>query len=231
MIGVLVPAHDEEALIGDCLRAIRAATRCPALRGEAVQVVVALDGCSDGTAAICADMGVGVVELQARSVGRARAAAADWLLARGARWLASTDADSRVPAHWLSAQLATGADAFCGTVRVGDWLDYGEQVRRAFLAGERHADGHAHVHGANLGVSARAYAAVGGFPPLPAHEDHALVEGLARAGYAIARRDQPCVTTSARRDCRARHGFGDYLRRIELDIQGGMGAAPDAVAA
>ena len=25
--------------------------------------------------------------------------------------------------------------------------------------------------------------------------------------------------------------FGDYLRRIELDIQGGMGAAPDAVAA
>ena len=42
MIGVLVPAHDEEAMIGDCLRAIRAATRCPALRGEAVQVVVAL---------------------------------------------------------------------------------------------------------------------------------------------------------------------------------------------
>ena len=231
MIGVLVPAHDEEALIGDCLHAIQAAARCPALCGEAVQVVVALDACSDGTAAICAAMGVDVVDLQARNVGRARAAAAERLLARGARWLASTDADSRVPANWLSAQLATGADAFCGTVRVGDWLDYGEQVRRAFLAGERHADGHAHVHGANLGVSAPAYVTVGGFPPLAAHEDHALVDALARAGYAIARRDQPCVATSARRDCRARHGFGDYLRMIERGIQGGLEPAPEAVAA
>ncbi len=56
-------------------------------------------------------------------------------------------------------------------------------------------------------------------------EDTALVAALAQAGYAIARRDQPCVITSARRDCRAPHGFGDYLRRIEAGVQAGLPAA------
>jgi hypothetical protein len=34
--------------------------------------------------------------------------------------------------------------------------------------------GHHHVHGANLGMSASAYGAAGGFPPLRTHEDVAL---------------------------------------------------------
>ncbi|WP_202843364.1 glycosyltransferase [Luteimonas saliphila] len=215
MIGVLVPAHDEEALIGDCLRAIQVAAACPRLRGEPVAVVVALDRCRDATAAICEGLGVPTVRLEARNVGQARAVAAAALLRAGARWLASTDADSRVPPDWLSGQLACAADAFCGTVRVGDWLDYRPVVRDAFLAREQYRDGHAHVHGANLGVSATAYRAVGGFPAHAAHEDRALVDALARAGFAIARRGSPAVWTSARRDARARHGFGDYLLGME----------------
>lgn len=215
MIGVLVPAHDEETLIGDCLRAIQLAAACPRLRGEPVAVMVALDRCRDATAAICAGLRVPTVRLEARNVGQARAVAADALLRAGARWLASTDADTRVPPDWLSGQLACAADAFCGTVRVGDWLDHRPVVRDAFLAGEQYRDGHAHVHGANLGVSATAYSAVGGFPPHAAHEDHALVDALSAAGFAIARRDSPAVWTSARRDARARQGFGDYLLGLE----------------
>lgn len=215
MIGVLVPAHDEEALVGACLRSILAAARSPALGGEAVRVVVALDSCTDATAGICAAVGVRTVALDARCVGRARAAAADLLLREGARWLASTDADSRVPPDWLAAQLACGADAFCGTVRVADWRDFAPRVRAAFLAGEHHVDDHPHVHGANLGVGAQAYRAVGGFPALAAHEDHALLDALERGGFRIARRATPAVTTSARRDARARHGFGDYLLALE----------------
>ena len=215
MIGVLVPAHDEQALIAGCLRSILVAARAPGLRGEAVQVVVALDACSDGTADICAAMGVRTVSLDARCVGRARAAAAALLLEQGARWLASTDADSQVPPDWLAAQLACGADAFFGTVRVTDWLDFAPRVRDAFHAGEHHVDGHPHVHGANLGVAAHAYRAVGGFPPLPAQEDRALRDALDRAGFAVARHAQPAVTTSARRDARARQGFGDYLLSLE----------------
>src|SRR5690606_11078544 len=58
VIGVLVPAHDEQALIAGCLRSLLVAARAPGLRGEPVLVVVALDACSDGTADICAAMGV-----------------------------------------------------------------------------------------------------------------------------------------------------------------------------
>lgn len=215
MIGVLVPAHDEAALIGDCLRSVQAAARCHALRGEAVEVVVALDRCSDATGDICAALGVRTVAVDARCVGRARAAAAEALLASGARWLASTDADSQVPVDWLSGQLACGADAFAGTVRVADWLDFAACVRAAFLAGEHYVDGHPHVHGANFGLTAEAYRAVGGFAPLAAHEDRALLAALERAGFAVARRATPAVVTSARRDARARHGFGDYLLGLE----------------
>lgn len=215
MIGVLVPAHNEEALIGDCLRSILAAAQSPALAGEPVEVMVALDSCSDATFDACAALGVRTVAIDARCVGRARASAADLLLQEGARWLASTDADSRVPADWLAAQLACNADAFAGTVRVADWLDFAPRVRAAFLAGEHYTDGHPHVHGANLGVSATAYRAAGGFPALTAHEDRALLDALERSGHTIARRAHPAVITSARRDARARHGFGDYLLALE----------------
>lgn len=218
MIGVLVPAHNEQALIGDCLRSIQHAAGHPALQGEPVEIVVALDSCSDGTAAICHALGVRTVALEARCVGQARRAAADLLLQSGARWLASTDADSRVPPDWLAAQLACGADVFCGTVRVSDWLDFAPRVRAAFLAGEHYEDGHPHVHGANVGLRADAYRAVGGFPALAAHEDRGLLDALERAGYTIARKANPAVTTSARRDARARQGFGDYLLAIETAV-------------
>lgn len=93
--------------------------------------------------------------------------------------------------------------------------DFADRVRAAFLAGEHYADDHLHVHGVNFGLSAAAYQAVGGFPALVAHEDRGLLDALERAGYAIARRANPAVTTSARRDARARQGFGDYRLAIE----------------
>src|SRR5690606_32715466 len=144
------------------------------------------------TAAICASLGVRSIALDARCVGQARRAAADTLLQAGARWLASTDADSKVPPDWLAAQLQCGADAFCGTVRVADWLDFAERVRAAFLAGEHYEDDHPHVHGANFGLSAAAYQAVGGFPALAAHEDRGLLDALERGGTpSPARRTRP----------------------------------------
>lgn len=52
MIGVVVPAHNEEACLGDCLRALAAAARHPDLGGEAVRIVVVLDACQDGSRGI-----------------------------------------------------------------------------------------------------------------------------------------------------------------------------------
>lgn len=214
MIGIAIPVHNEEKYLHTCLCAIQAAAAHAALGGEEVRVAVVLDDCSDGSGAIVAAFDVDVIVQSARNVGLARAAGATHLLEAGARWLAFTDADTVVSGDWLAMQLSLGADAVCGTVTVDDWSVHGERqalVRARFSAAYRDVDGHAHIHGANLGVSAQAYLRVGGFPPLPCSEDVALVQALLHSGAAIAWSAAPRVVTSARTDSRASGGFGATL--------------------
>jgi glycosyltransferase involved in cell wall biosynthesis len=216
MLGVVVPAHDEEQHIGDCLQALRMATRCPQLNGEKVLIVVALDACTDQTERIARSWGAATIVVDARNVGIARARGAKHALDAGARWLAFTDADSIVAPDWLSAQLAQRSDAVCGTIEVRDWGSYGESMRLHHAATYTDADGHRHIHGANLGVTAEAYEGVGGFQPLISSEDVALVEALHLNGASIAWSAAPRVVTSARREYRAPGGFGETLRRVEM---------------
>ncbi len=218
MIAVLVPAHDEEALIGACLASVACAAAAVEAGGEPVCVVVALDRCSDRTGEIARARGADTVVLHDGNVGLARAAAATRAIAHGARWLAITDADSVVPADWLTAQLALDADAFCGVVAVDDWSGYAPWMARAFEGAEAVRDGHPHVHGANLGVAVDAYLRCGGFAPLGCSEDVALVDALVASGARIARRVHPRVSTSARRVARASGGFSDYLQHLEASL-------------
>ncbi|MEN5069492.1 glycosyltransferase [Stenotrophomonas sp. TWI1183] len=218
MIAVTLPAHNEEQLIAACLQSLQVAALHPALRGEPVVIVVALDCCTDATGWICQRMGVEVVTVEAGCVGVARAAASERALALGARWIGCTDADSVVPPDWLARQLHCGASAFCGVVAVGDWLDYPQAVREQFLQGEHAVDGHPHVHGANMGFSAAAYRQSGGFAPLATGEDVALIQTMQGAGMRVARLARPRVMTSARRQARAPHGFSDFLRRLEQRV-------------
>jgi glycosyltransferase involved in cell wall biosynthesis len=217
MIGILIPVHNEEALLPDCLKAAKVAASHPGLLGEAVQILVVLDSCSDRSAAIAQEYQVRSLEVQARNVGHVRGVGARHLLNQGARWISCTDADSRVAADWLVAQLALGTDAVCGTVTVDAWsedFDPAAQIRyhQAYQA----QDGHRHIHGANLGISASAYVRAGGFEPLACHEDVQLVRQLERCGASIAWSCMPQVITSARLDCRAQGGFGDYLKSLVL---------------
>ena len=94
MIGVCIPAHDEENLIAACRESVVAAARHPDLLGETVVVVLVLDSCQDATASIAARWPVLSLATTARNVGTARGIGADCLLRQGARWLAFTDADS-----------------------------------------------------------------------------------------------------------------------------------------
>jgi glycosyltransferase involved in cell wall biosynthesis len=219
MIAVIVPAHNEAGVIGRCLASIAVAAAHPGLAGEQVMVVVALDACTDTTALLCHDHGAVTVTLDARCVGVARAAAATYALAHGARWIASTDADTAVPPEWLWRQVNCGADAFCGVVEVVDWLDYPDAVRVAFTR-EPPQDGHRHIHGANMGVSAAAYCAAGGFAALATAEDVALVAALTATDARVAWLARPVVTTSARRTARAPHGFSGFLRALEREVMG-----------
>ena len=214
MIAVIIPAHNEEALIGACLRSLQAASRCPALLGEPVVAVVVADSCNDGTAKVARSMGAACVSVRANNVGLARARGAELALKAGARWLAFTDADSVVAPDWLSMQVLLRADAVCGVVQVNDWTAHSERTRRHFNAHYRPVDGHRHIHGANLGLSAQAYRRAGGFRHVVSSEDRALVEDLHTCGASIAWSAGPRVMTSARRSFRAPNGFGATLLRM-----------------
>jgi glycosyltransferase involved in cell wall biosynthesis len=252
-VGVVVPAHDEEELLPACLNGLAAAAAVaigerPGLR---VRIVVAADACTDGTVAVARRAGVAVAPLAARNVGVARAVGLDTLLRPGtpawddgptpaggpppapdALWLATTDADSVVPAHWLSGQLRqaeAGWDAVVGTVTVADWAGYPAATAREFS--RRYGtwqNWHPHVHGANLGFTAAAYQAVGGFPARRTGEDRALVASLQARGFRVLRSAAVSVVTSARVRYRAPAGFGHDLATLNdggeplLDLRGGV---------
>jgi hypothetical protein len=102
----------------------------------------------------------------------------------------------------------------CGVIGVRDWSPHLGAVREHFGRTYTDADGHRHIHGANLGVSARAYVQAGGFAPLESSEDVALVEALTAIGAHIEWSASPRVVTSARTDFRAKKGFGATLLEV-----------------
>lgn len=228
-IGVVVPVHDEEDLLADCLDAVAlAADRARAECAVSVGVVVVLDSCTDRSSEIAGQFagdrpGCRTVTVAARSVGTARAVGMAAHLHRrdpARLWLATTDADSRVPTDWLTRQLAhhaAGADAVLGTVRVEDWSAHLPVVSARHLSRYTDRAGHRHVHGANLGLTAQAYLAAGGFAAVPAHEDVLLVQALQEAGCELAWVDDLPVITSARPLGRAPLGFARYLRELACE--------------
>ncbi len=211
MIGVVIPVHNEEALLEGCLQSVSAAASEYAATGEEVHIVVVLDDCSDASHTIARRFPVAILRVAMRNVGVARSVGVKACLAHGARWLAFTDADTIVSRTWLIDQLALEADAVCGTIGVEDWSAQSPGVRLHFEANYVDKEGHRHIHGANLGVSAAAYARAGGFLPVDSSEDVALVRALTASGAVIAWTAQPRVVTSARRDFRAPRGFGATL--------------------
>ncbi|CAB3921013.1 glycosyltransferase family 2 protein [Achromobacter mucicolens] len=230
MIGVCIPAHNEERHIEDCLRTVLRASRHARLGGEAVRIAVVLDHCVDRTAGIVAGWPVDLLTVHARNVGVARAAGAHHLLDAGARWLAFTDADTNVSPDWLADQLSLNAEVVCGTISVAGWEAHGafaQRARGAFAAHYQDRDGHRHVHGANLGVAAHVYRRIGGFAALTCSEDQALVDKLEAGGAHIAWSCLPRVTTSARPYSRVEGGFATALRRGWDAAAGVEGAQPD----
>jgi len=223
---VVVPAHNEEQLVAQCLASVHRAVgqvRDAAHRPPAVTVVVVLDDCSDRTERIvAADPAVHAVLVRHRRVGAARRAGAEHAIGAGrgrAGWLASTDADSEVPENWLTGMLGlarAGADLVLGTVEPTAGLQ--PSVLRRYRAGYHPRNGHGHVHGANLGISADAYRSLGGWPARPFDEDVALVRRAEAAGLAIARTAAIPVRTSSRLAGRAPHGFAAHLAALAQPV-------------
>ena len=220
-VAVVVPARDEELVLADCLGSLEAARQeLHRHRPDVtVQVLVVLDRCLDGSASVVAqEPGVESLMVSAGCVGTARATGASHVLSgydtHDQLWLASTDADTVVPAHWLVTQVElaeNGWDLVLGTVEPHELDDHllGRWARR-----HRLLDGHPHVHGANLGVRASRYVEVGGFPGVALHEDVLLVEAVKATGAPWLATDTTRVRTAGRLDARVTGGFATYLRDL-----------------
>ena len=100
MISLIVPAHNEERLIGDTLRVLRESAET---LDEPWELIVVDDASTDRTAAIARTHGARVVSARGRQIAASRNAGAR--AARG-ELLIFVDADTHVPAPTLRAAVA-----------------------------------------------------------------------------------------------------------------------------
>jgi glycosyltransferase involved in cell wall biosynthesis len=157
--------------------------------------------------------------------------------------VATTDADTLVAPDWIAQtyRAAADADAIASHVALGEEqiaallapvrLLYSRErsYRRAVAEIEDLIDPqphdrfprHASVVGAGFAVTAAAYAAAGGVPPLAALEDLAFSHALVRIDARIRHSTLVRATTSDRRIARAPGGFGTFL--ADLDARGSAG--------
>ena len=223
-IGVVVPAKDEDELLGAALAALaaaRASMRAIEARERPwVRVILVLDDCADESAAIASQWNdVEVLAVNYGAVGGARQHGIHHLLTTtrtpdSGVWIANTDADSQVPANWLSEQWTiaqSGAEVMIGTVRP-DFRDLSDEKQSRWLATHVPGEANGHVHGANLGFRADCYREAGGFDPVTEHEDVRLVEALNAIGVGSVATDECCVLTSGREYGRTPGGYASHLR-------------------
>jgi cellulose synthase/poly-beta-1,6-N-acetylglucosamine synthase-like glycosyltransferase len=233
-VGVVVPVNDEEELVGAALTSLDTAIDALSTWDLETKVIIVLDACSDASARMvgdwlerlcskCSPPTVTVTTCHVRNVGFARRLGCETLLEQWAHlnpaniWLATTDADSRVPKEWLRTQVLqheSGVDLWCGRVSVLDWSSYRRETSPGWQSEyELEPDP---VHGTSLGFNANVYRKVGGFLPVRTGEDRELRRALVANGVVVNYDSSVPVVTSARRVARAPLGFANALRVFEV---------------
>lgn len=217
-IGIVIPAHNEEMTIANCLASVQTASKLLPSTIE-VYILVVLDSCTDKTLTLVKAAGINYLGCDYKCVGKVRHMGIEHAITQGTTWLACTDADSIVPRDWLVQQIEhithQPTDMICGVVDIDNWAHLTPQTRKDYIAHYQDKMGHRHIHGANLSFSSEAYLAVGGFAPLPCHEDVDLVERFEAQGYAITWSNRVRVLTSSRLQARSNEGFGKFLANLE----------------
>lgn len=229
-IAVVVPAHEEEKRIQRCLQSITQALSHPSLEQLEILTVVVVDGCADTTGEKAVEVLTKgrslVIETDVRNVGISRNLGIEAALRYVSRddldslWIATTDADSVVPANWIERQLrwrGLGADAVAGTVNPRNWHMHSPTTSRRYehrISSQGRGWGHPHVHGANLSFDAEAYVSVGGFPPLATAEDHGFWNALQASKHSLVSAGDLPVRTSTRQEGRAPGGFSSLLNSL-----------------
>lgn len=128
-VSIIVPAHNEEKLLGDTLRTVAASA---AATGEAHEIIVVDDGSTDRTAEVAREHGARVVAVHVRHIAAARNAGARD--ARG-QLLVFVDADTLVPAGVLRQALAAWRDGAVGGGAMAAFPDGTARWANAMIVG------------------------------------------------------------------------------------------------
>jgi glycosyltransferase involved in cell wall biosynthesis len=193
MISLIIPAHNEEALLGDTLRILRASAE---ELGEPFEIIVVDDASTDRTIEIARSQGATVVSTDRRQIGASRNVGAT---ASKGEVLIFVDADTHVPAETLRAALrAIRAGAVGGGARLRPdagtpfWLAHLAVLTVAFMRLLRWAAG------CFIFVRRDAFAAVGGFDErYYATEEIVLSRALKKRGRFVILSES--VVTSGRK--------------------------------
>jgi len=241
---VVVPARDEEDLIGRCLETL--ATQ-EGVAPDEYEILLILDRCTDERGTRAREIGAAHPPLRlrmlagpgegsgpARRVGMDAACARLLQVGRPGGLIACTDADTVVASDWLAAQLraaSQGARAIGGRIELADdgslpesvCLRHAEQgrLRHERLLAEPGPAGeaqHWQFSGASLALQAQVYSEIGGLDPLTALEDEGLERVLIEHRIPIERLLSVRVTTSPRLVGRASRGLSYDLARIALSL-------------
>lgn len=218
MIGIVVPAHNEELYLSECINSINRAIKKISHLNLDIRVLFVMDSCIDHSIEIIEDFQVDFVECNFQCVGKTRALGVKTLIDKGAEWIACTDADSCVDENWLLEQvLHQPTDVICGTVEIDQWDHLSLLTKEKYLNHYQDRMGHKHVHGANLSFSRDAYLASGGFESVQCHEDVKLVERFKILNLSIIWSNKVRVTTSSRLLARTPHGFSSFLQSLNSE--------------
>jgi GT2 family glycosyltransferase len=193
MISFIVPAYDEERLLGATLRAIHGAAR---VCGEAYEVIVADDASTDRTAEVAASQGARVVGVAHRQIAATRNSGARE--AQG-EVLVFVDADTIVDETVLRSALSvlrSGAVGGGAAVRFDGSLPFYARILTPLLVAIFRIAGLA--CGCFVFCTRAAFEAAGGFDEkLFGAEELAMSRALKRQGRFVVLRD--AVTTSGRK--------------------------------
>ena len=219
MISFIVPAHNEEQLLGRTLEALHAAAQDVDV---AYELIVVDDASNDRTAEIAGAAGARVITVNHQQIARARNAGA---AAAAGDLLVFVDADTIINARTLRATIA---EVDHGAVGGGALLSFDDPMplsMRALAAtvavGMRVGRMAA---GAYLFCTAPAFKVVGGFDEtLFATEELTMSRALRKAGRIVILRER--VLTSGRK---ARtHGLAELFAPLGVLLRHGPSALRD----
>jgi glycosyltransferase involved in cell wall biosynthesis len=160
-ISVIVPAFNEEKLLGASLAEIKSAATAFAVRGWEFELVVCDNNCTDRTAEIAQAAGAKVVFEPVNQIGRARncgaaAAAGDWLVFVDADTHPSAELFTEVAERIASGQVIAGGSTiqldekiFSATLVTELW-NWTSRLKKLMA-------------GSFIFVEARAFRSIGGF--------------------------------------------------------------------